>query len=290
MAFYKLAALAALSSMVDAKMSEAGYFYNTERPLVVAHRGALGHFPEESMASFVDAYYGGADFIEMDLQVTSDGHLICQHDPDLNETTNIAEYANRFEDRMRDDGSFYVSDFSLSEIKLLKRLSRADDRSPVLNDKFEVLTLQEIIEEVIMLEKDYPRVLNDSPYKVGLYIELKDYTNNLNYLGIDMAEKMNSILAEYGLSTVSDCTDKMPIIVQSFETAALDKYATLSDLPLIMLYNYSHSGEPDWEMFGEKYHGVGPASDWVFNPTSYETGPVDWDKSIVTNTYSNFIA
>jgi len=276
--------------MVDAKMSEAPYFYNTERPLVVAHRGALGHFPEESLASFVDAYYGGADFIEMDLQVTSDGYLICQHDPDLNETTNILEYANRFSDRERDDGKYYVSDFSLTEIRLLKRLARSDKRSPVLNDKFEVLTLEEIIEWVIMLNKDYPRELgNDSNYPVGLYIELKDYANNLNYLGVDMAEKMDSILAHYGLNTVSDCTDKMPIIVQSFETTALDKYATLSDLPLIILYNY-HSGMPDWELFGQKYHGVGPDSQWVMNPTSITLGPTDWVKKFVRNTYSNFIA
>ena len=57
-------------------MSDAPYFYNQERPLVIAHRGSLGGFPEESLASFVDAYYDGADFLEMDLQVTSDGYLV----------------------------------------------------------------------------------------------------------------------------------------------------------------------------------------------------------------------
>jgi glycerophosphoryl diester phosphodiesterase len=77
MTFYNLAALAALSFMAEAKMSNAPYFYNTERPLVIAHRGSNGHFPEESLASFADAYYDGTDFIEMDLQVTSDGYLVC---------------------------------------------------------------------------------------------------------------------------------------------------------------------------------------------------------------------
>jgi len=77
MTFYKFAALAALSVMAEAKMSNAPYFYNTERPLVLAHRGGSGHFPEESLSSFVDAYYDGADFIELDLQLTSDGYLIC---------------------------------------------------------------------------------------------------------------------------------------------------------------------------------------------------------------------
>ena len=59
-----------------ALISEAPYFYNSERPLVIANRGTFGHAPEESMASFIDAYYGGTDFIEMDLQISADQHLI----------------------------------------------------------------------------------------------------------------------------------------------------------------------------------------------------------------------
>ena len=86
--------LAAIPGLIDAKMSDASYFYNTERPLVIGHRGSFGHFPEESMPSFDDAYYGGADFLEMDLQVTRDNVLICQHDSYLDTTTNIAEYAD----------------------------------------------------------------------------------------------------------------------------------------------------------------------------------------------------
>ena len=56
------------------------------------------------------------------------------------------EYANRFADRKRSDGLFYVADFTLTELRLLKRLMREDDRSPMMNDKFEILTLQELIE------------------------------------------------------------------------------------------------------------------------------------------------
>jgi len=56
------------------------------------------------------------------------------------------EYASRFADRKRSDGHFYVSDFTLTELRLLKRLMREDDRSPMMNDKFEILTLQELIE------------------------------------------------------------------------------------------------------------------------------------------------
>lgn len=284
-----LVAAACLGALAHAKMSEAPYFYNTKRPLVVAHRGGDSRFPEESIGSLEDAYFQGTDFIEFDLQVTSDGILVVQHDSDLNETTNIGEYADHFEDRMRDDGKFYVSDFTLIELRLLKRSMRESWRSPLNNDKFDIITLEEVIEWTQMLNKDYPRRLNsDNEYPVGLYIELKDYTDTLNYLGVDMAEEMDKILSHYGIGTVADCTHKMPIIVQSFDEDALDKYATLSDLPLVMLYGY-HDTDPQWEKFGKKFHGVGPDSQWVMNPTSLTRGPHDWFRELARNTYSNFV-
>lgn len=62
-----LVAAACLGALVQAKMSEAPYFYNNERPLVVAHRGSDSRFPEESIGSLEDAYFQGTDFIEFDL-------------------------------------------------------------------------------------------------------------------------------------------------------------------------------------------------------------------------------
>ena len=76
MSFTKVALAAAFAGAASAVKSDASYFYNESRPLVVAHRGASSHFPEESMPSFVDAYYGGTDFMELDLQITKDGYLI----------------------------------------------------------------------------------------------------------------------------------------------------------------------------------------------------------------------
>ena len=66
------------------------------------------------MASYVDAYYGGADYLELDVQVSKDGYLILQHEPSLNETTNIYEYGERFKDLQRFDGKWYVEDFTLA--------------------------------------------------------------------------------------------------------------------------------------------------------------------------------
>ena len=48
-------------------ISEAPYFYNNSRPLVIGHRGSPGNFPEHTEVSYSDAYLSECDFIELDL-------------------------------------------------------------------------------------------------------------------------------------------------------------------------------------------------------------------------------
>lgn len=50
------------------------------RVLNIAHRGASGHAPENTLASFCKAIEIGADMIEFDVHRSVDGHLIVVHD------------------------------------------------------------------------------------------------------------------------------------------------------------------------------------------------------------------
>jgi len=54
---------------------------------VIAHRGASGHAPENTMASFQRAVDLGARFIETDLQLTRDARVIAIHDFSYDRTT-----------------------------------------------------------------------------------------------------------------------------------------------------------------------------------------------------------
>lgn len=56
------------------------------RPWVIAHRGASGLAPEHTFASYDRAVEAGADFIELDLQLTGDRKLVVLHDPVLDRT------------------------------------------------------------------------------------------------------------------------------------------------------------------------------------------------------------
>lgn len=58
-------------------------------PLVIAHRGASAHEPENTLRAFDLAIRQGAQMIELDLHVTRDNHVVVIHDPTLDHTTNL---------------------------------------------------------------------------------------------------------------------------------------------------------------------------------------------------------
>ena len=81
-------------------------------PLVIAHRGARGHAPENTLASAELAHSVHADLWELDVNYTRDGKLVVMHDDTLIRTTNVEEiYPGR--------PSYRVCDFTLEELKKL---------------------------------------------------------------------------------------------------------------------------------------------------------------------------
>jgi glycerophosphoryl diester phosphodiesterase len=74
------------------------------KPWVIAHRGASGHAPENTLAAFERAVALGAGFIETDLHLTRDARFVAIHDPTLERTTN---------------GKGNVRDSTLAEIRKL---------------------------------------------------------------------------------------------------------------------------------------------------------------------------
>lgn len=78
----------------------------------IAHRGAGGTAPENTVASCVEALRHGADIIEIDLQRTADGELVVTHDARMGRTSNIAETLPDRADRL-------VSELTLPELRKL---------------------------------------------------------------------------------------------------------------------------------------------------------------------------
>lgn len=85
---------------------------NGSRPLVIAHRGGGGLWPENTAYAFQQARALGVDVIEMDVRSTSDGVLVVIHDATVDRTTGATGR---------------VADMTLDE---LKRLDAAYRWSP----------------------------------------------------------------------------------------------------------------------------------------------------------------
>jgi glycerophosphoryl diester phosphodiesterase len=63
-------------------------FSEAPRPLLVGHRGDPVRHPENSIEGFISALRAGADAVEFDVRLTSDGVPVIMHDADVARTTN----------------------------------------------------------------------------------------------------------------------------------------------------------------------------------------------------------
>lgn len=92
------------------------------RPLVIAHRGASGSAPENTMAAFRAAVAAGADGIELDVTRCASGEIVVIHDATVDRTTDgsgaIAELSLRAL-RNLDAGAWYSPEFAGERVPLL---------------------------------------------------------------------------------------------------------------------------------------------------------------------------
>ena len=88
--------------------------------LKIGHRGAKGHAPENTLISFQTAMDLDVDGIELDVHLTSDNHLIVNHDDTLNRTTS---------------GTGLINSFTVSELKALR-----------IDNLHEIPTLEEVLD------------------------------------------------------------------------------------------------------------------------------------------------
>lgn len=93
-------------AMQTGKPAEIRAIFNRDdsRPLVFAHRGGGGLFPENTLEAFKYSAEMGVDVLELDVHSTADGALVVMHDASVDRTTN---------------GSGRVNQMTLAEVKKL---------------------------------------------------------------------------------------------------------------------------------------------------------------------------
>jgi len=219
------------ASLPGALAAEKSNFPTTESKLLnVAHRGASGHAPEHTIAAYELGEQMKGDYIEVDLQMTKDGHLIAMHDETVDRTTN---------------GTGLVKDKTLEEIKELDAGSWFNEKYPEYAKKeykgLQVPTLEEVF-ETFGRGADY-------------YIETKSPDV---YPG--MEEKLLELLEEYKLTGVNGRSSH--VIIQSFSQESLLKIHELNpNIPLVQLKSYRTPAsitDEEIETLKEYAIGVGP--------------------------------
>jgi len=230
-------ATAVLTVPITPALADSDRGDDARRPLVIGHRGAHGYLPAHTLEGYALAIELGADYIEPDLVATRDGHLIASHEPNLIGTTDVAsrpEFASRKKTVKVDgvdDTGFFASDFTLAEIKTLRRVQDFADRPQQFNRKFEVPTL----EEVIALAK---RKSVEKGRTIGIYPETKHPTYHKS-IGLPLEKRLVAVLAAAGWNRRD-----APVIIQSFEQSNLKELNKMTPIRLVQLVDADDVG-PD---------------------------------------------
>lgn len=164
--------------------------------LRIAHRGASGYAPENTMAAFEKAWDMGADMLELDVQLSSDHQVVVIHDTKVNRTSG---------------GKGLVQDLTLKKLREL-------DAGSWYNLQFSgqrIPTLDEVLERF--------------GGKIPLLIEMKSPSINP---GIEL--KTSELLRKYGLDKSTD--NRKEVIIQSFHTGSLRRvHKIIPEVPLAIL-------------------------------------------------------
>jgi glycerophosphoryl diester phosphodiesterase len=278
----RLALLALLSLILPAAMAgpaSAGKSHKASKaePLVIGHRGASGYRPEHTLASYALAARMGADYIEPDLVSTKDGVLVARHENEIGGTTDVAdhpEFAARRTTKTIDGVAltgWFTEDFTLAELKTLRakeRIPQTRQRNTLYDGRYQVPTLQEVIDLSRKLSRELDR-------EIGIYPETKHPTY-FRTIGLPLEEPLVRTLKRNDLD---DRRDK--VFVQSFEVGNLQWLEDRIDTPLVQLlsgpsakpYDFVFSGDPrtyrdlatpaGLKSIAKYASGVGPSKDYI---------------------------
>jgi glycerophosphoryl diester phosphodiesterase len=282
-----LMAAAAPAAMSDDRGS------GEEDPLVIGHRGASGYLPEHTLQSYALAIKLGADYVEPDLVVTKDGHLIARHEPNITNTTDVAahdEFAGRKRKMMVDgveEEGWFASDFTLAEIKTLRARQTFPERPQRFNGRFKIPTFDEVIDLVKRESRKRDR-------RIGIYPETKHPPYHVD-LGLAIEPRLVKALRRAGWDGRRD-----PVFIQSFEQSNLMRLNRMIGVRLVQLvdandvnpdgtldyappfdrpYDWTVSGDPELE---RRLFSFFATDEGLEEISTYADGIGPWKRYIVS--------
>jgi glycerophosphoryl diester phosphodiesterase len=170
---------------------------------VIAHRGEHLHNPENTLAAIRGAIAAGADYVELDVRTTRDGHLVLMHDDTVDRTT---------------EGHGEVTRFSLAEISQLKvkpvgNTGPADLRVPT-----------------------FEKALHLAHKHIHVYVDCKDLAPAALVIALKQADMSSSVVV-YGddpfLANVHRLAPALHVMPEADDPATVDKLAASLNLKIL---------------------------------------------------------
>ncbi|MGC4029382.1 MAG: glycerophosphodiester phosphodiesterase family protein [Steroidobacteraceae bacterium] len=187
-------------------------------PVLIAHRGASGYFPEHTLPAYALAILQGADFIEPDLVATRDGVLVARHENEIGGTTDVAqheEFAARRRTQRIDGGlveGWFTEDFTWEELQRLRareRIASLRPHSAAHDGLFCIPSFAQILGFLAAINEVRSKA-GQTP--VGVYPETK-HPSHFAALGLPLEPVLLAQLATLGGAA--------PVFIQSFEVGNL---------------------------------------------------------------------
>jgi glycerophosphoryl diester phosphodiesterase len=200
--------------------------------LNIGHRGASGYAPEHTIPAYDLALEQGADYIEIDLQMTKDGVLVALHDDTLDRTADAPEGVPER----------YCSGPVIK--RTLEQIKQCDVGSwfgPEYAGE-QIPTLEEIFQRY--------------GTSVNYYIETKNPE-----AAPGMEEELLSLMEEYKLTEPAE--DNWQVLIQSFSAESLMTIHEMNeDLPLIQLFSSTETSQTiqdQLDLVSTYAVGIGPS-------------------------------
>jgi len=186
--------------------------YNVD---ITAHRGASKQAPENTLAALKLAIDQGADYAEIDVKLTKDGHVILLHDSTLKRTTAINKKPSEFtleEIKNLDAGSWFSSEFKGEPIPTLEEAIKLCKGKLKLNIELKGgYKDKHLVKEVIRLIKKYDttddNVVTSLEYDLINSVEKTDssiITGYIMYMAFGDLNTLNTDFYSLEISRISD--------------------------------------------------------------------------------------
>ena len=206
--------------------------------MVVAHRGACGVLPEQSLPAFELAIEQGADAIELDVVPTRDRVLVARHESELSLTTNVASDRSLLQYRTRKavEGipttGWFTTDLLLEQIQRMGATQRMSFRDHSQDGRWPVPTLDEVLE----LAEGHGR---------AVFVEVKQPAYFAS-LGFPMDDLLLATLRRH---------DTQRVVLQSFDSPFLKRLRRRTPMPFVQLFETSQFDLDDLASYAQ---GIGP--------------------------------